>query len=102
MTDKIFFEETSSGMFVKKFLADKTFEEMDDFCYRIRDGILYLMQNVVKENRPNLSNQELLKLQKCIKNTNNFQVIKDFDKKLSAVRLDKNKSLRNAKDNFLI
>ena len=34
MTDKIFFEETSSGMFVKKFLADKTFEEMDDLKNR--------------------------------------------------------------------
>ena len=67
---------TIPGKFIKNpnfkyknnFLADKECKQVDIFCDRIRDGILNLIANVVKENRPNVSNQELPELQKC--NTN--------------------------------
>ena len=72
MTNKMFFEETKPGVFErnknvhiknKNFWADESFKEIDDFCYRLRDGITNIIENVQKESAENVSKNEFSALQ---------------------------------------
>ena len=60
--------------FKNKFWADEKDKELDNFYYKLGDGISNLMETVVKDNRSHLSNQELTELQKSILNKNVFRV----------------------------
>ena len=57
-----------------KFWAGEKDKELDDFYYKLGDGISNLMENVVKDNHSHLSNQELTELQKSILNKKIFRV----------------------------
>ena len=60
----MFFEEKEPGIFVrnknfhiknKNFWADENFKEIDDFCFRIRDGITNIIENVNIDAAENMS-----------------------------------------------
>ena len=88
MSNKVFFEETTPGTFVRNknfhikgnFWTDERYNEIDSFCYNIRDGIANLIngQNIVLKQ--NLSKQEFKELQKVIVNKNKVHVVNDTDK----------------------
>ena len=65
------------------------YNEIDTFCYNIRDGIANLIneQNIVLKQ--NLSKQEFKELQKVIVNKNEVHIVNDTDKNLGAAISDK-------------
>ena len=72
MTNNMFFEEKQPGVFErnknfhiknKNFWVDENYIEIDDFCFRLRDGITNIMENVNKESAENLSKNEFFALQ---------------------------------------
>ena len=71
--NKVYFTETTPGTFVrnKKFhtknnrWANEQYSEIDNFCYRIRDGIANLIDGNVKMLKQNLSNKKFNVLQKA-------------------------------------
>ena len=97
MTNKMFFEEKAPGVFVrnKNFhiknnnWMDGQYNEIDNFCFNIRDGITNLFENFPVETKCNLSNQEFFELQNIRDLKNKTEVINDSDKNLGAVMADK-------------
>ena len=72
MTNKMFFEETSPGNFERNktfriksnHWVDERYNEIDNFCFKLRDGITNLFEKFPMEIKQNLSNQEFLKSKK--------------------------------------
>ena len=97
MSNKVFFEETTPGTFVLNknfhiegnFWTDEKYNEIDTFCYNIRDGIANLIDGQSKVLKQNLCKQEFNELQKIIVNKNEVFVINDTDKNLGAAIADK-------------
>jgi len=98
MTNKMFFEETQPGVFERNknfhiknkiFWADDNFKEIDDFCFKLRDGITNIIENVTKESAENMSKNEFSALQNIMEAKNTKQIINDSDKNLGAVMADK-------------
>ena len=98
MTNKMFFEEKEPGVFVrnknfhiknKNFWADENFKEIDDFCFRLRDGITNIIENVNIDAAENMSKKEFSALQNVVEAKNENQIINDPDKNLGAVMADK-------------
>ena len=63
MTNKMFFEETKPGVFErnKNFhiknnrWVDAQYNEIDNFCFNLRDGILNIFEKYLLEVKQNLS-----------------------------------------------
>ena len=97
MTNKMFFEETKPGVFErnKNFhiksnrWVDAQYNEIDNFCFNLRDGILNIFENTNLEISKNLSDNEFFELLKLKNLKNKDQVINDSDKNLGAVMADK-------------
>ena len=97
MSNKVFFEETTPGTFVRNknfhiktgFWTDESYNDIDTFCYNIRDGIANLIDGQIKMLKQNLCKQEFKELQKIIVNKNEVHVINDTDKNLGAAIADK-------------
>ena len=97
MTNKMFFEETKPGVFERnKNLHIKSnrwvnaqYNEIDNFCFNLRDGILNIFEHVNLEVSKNLFDNEFSELLKLKKLKNKDQVINDSDKNLGAVKADK-------------
>ena len=97
MINKMFFEETKPGVFErnKNFhiksnrWVDAQYNEIDNFCFNLRDGILNIFENTNLEVSKNLSDNEFFELLKLKKLKNKDQVINDLDKNLGAVMADK-------------
>jgi hypothetical protein len=78
MTNKMFFEETKPGVFErnKNFhiksnrWVDAQYNEIDNFCFNLRDGILNIFENTNLEVSKNLSDNEFFELLK-LKNLKN-------------------------------
>ena len=93
----MFFEETEPGVFErnKNFhiksnrWVDEQYNEIDKFCFNLRDGIVNIFEKLPLEVRQNLSNIEFSELQKIRKLKNKEQVINDSDKNLGAIMADK-------------
>jgi len=93
MTNKMFFEETTPGVFIrnKKFgiknnwWASEHYREINEFCFKIRDGIAGIINAGNILNKQNLSKLEFSALQMLIaKRTTQEFVINDSDKNLGA------------------
>ena len=92
MTNKMFFEETTPGVFErnKNFhikshrWVDEQYNEIDHFCFKLRDGITNLFEKFPLEMKQNLSNNEFFELQKIRDMKNKTQVINDSDKKIGS------------------
>ena len=97
VSNKVVFEETTPSTFVinKNFLIKgnfwtaKMYNEIDSFCYNIRDGIANLIDGQSKVLKQNLCKQEFNELQKIIVNKNEVFVINDTDKNLGAAIAEK-------------
>ena len=97
MANKVFFEETIPGTFVKNknfhikgdFWTEERYNEIDCFCYNIRDGIANLIQEQNVVLKQNLSKQEFKALQKMIVTKNEIHVVNDTDKNLGVAISDK-------------
>ena len=100
MTNKMFFEETTPGVFIrnKKFgiknnwWASELYRVIDKFCFKIRDGIAGIIdaKNIRKLNVQNLSKLEFSALQMLIdKRKNQEFIINDSDKNLGAAAAEK-------------
>ena len=68
----MFFEETQPGVFErnknfhvknKNFRADESYKEIDNFCFKLRDGMTNIMENVYKESAGNMSKNKFSALQ---------------------------------------
>ena len=62
---------------------------IDNFCFKLRDGITNLFENFLLEIEQNLFNTEFFELQKVRDLKNKTQVINVSDKNLGAVMADK-------------
>ena len=71
------------------FWTDEIYNEIDTFCYNIRDGVANLIDGQIKKFKQNLCNQEFNELQKIIVNKNEVHVINDTDKNLGAAIAEK-------------
>ena len=69
--------------------VDAQYNEIDNFCFNLRDGILNIFENISLEVSKNLSDNEFFELLKLKKLKNKDQVINDSDKNLGAVMADK-------------
>ena len=74
MTNKMFFEETTPGVFVRNkfglknnWWASAQYKEIDKFCFKIRDGIANIIDSNNILNVQNLSKLEFSALQFLIK-----------------------------------
>ena len=79
------------------FWTDEQYNEIDHFCYNIRDGIANLIEGQMKFLKQNLCKQEFNKLQKIIVNKNEIHVINDTDKNLGAAIADKDEVIDECK-----
>ena len=68
---------------------DKTFKEIDNFCFRLRNGITNIIENINIDTAENMSKNEFSALQNVMEAKNKNQVINDSDKNLGAVMADK-------------
>ena len=97
MSNKAYFSETTPGTFVRdknfhikfNWWANEQYNEIDNFCFKLRDVITNLFENFPVETKCNLSNQEFFELQNISDLKNKTEVINDSDKNLGAVRADK-------------
>ena len=97
MSNKVYFTETTPGTFVKNknfhiknnWWANEQYNEIDNFCYNIRDGIANLIDGHNEMLKQNLSNKEFSELQKIVVNKNVVHVVNDTDKNLGAAVADK-------------
>ena len=98
LRNKMYFLETSPGIFCldkqfhlkNRFVAENTHNEVDVFCWQLRDGIIELIENQVKfDVRTNLSGKEKQAFHKFVTERNKIHVIIDTDKNLGPVNADK-------------
>ena len=75
LQNNMFFSETTPGTFCldkqfhlkKHFVAKDTYNEVDEFCWQLRDGIDNIVENTVKfDIQTNLSKKEQRELHKLI------------------------------------
>ena len=85
---------------------DEQYNEIDTFCYNIRDGIANLIDAQIKVLKQTLCKQEFNKYdmirlkmnsKKMIVNTNDVHVINDTDKNLVAAIADKEDVINECK-----
>ena len=69
--------------------VDEQYNEIDNFCFKLRDGITNPFENFPLETKQNLSNKEFFELQNIRNLKNKTKVINDSDKNLGAVMADK-------------
>ena len=98
LQNAMFFVEKEPGTFCldkqfrlkSYFVAKETFNEVDEFCWQLRDGINEMVENHVKfDCVSNLSKKERTALIKLIAEKNKIQVINDTDKNLGPANADK-------------
>jgi len=97
MNNKMFFEETTPGVFVRNrkfglknnWWASTQYKEIDEFCYKIRDGIANIIESKNILNVQNLSKLEFSGLQSLLKNPQQKFVFNDSDKNLGATVAEK-------------
>ena len=97
MTNKMFLEETVPGVFVRNrkfglknnWWASAQYKEIDEFCYKIRDGIANIIESKNILNVQNMSKLEFSAWQCLLKNPQQNFVINDSDKNLGAAVAEK-------------
>ena len=97
MSNKVYFTETTPGTFVRNknihiknnWWANEQNNEIDNFCYNLRDGIANLIDGHNEMLKQNLSNKEFNELQKIVVNKNVVHVVNDINKNLGAAVADK-------------
>jgi len=106
LQNKMFFTETSPGTFClqkqfqlkKHFVSRDTFNEIDEFCWQLRDGINEIIENQVKfDVNSNLSSMEKRALRKLITEKNKIHVVNDTDKNLGPANADKSDVIMECK-----
>ena len=78
MSNKMFFEETTLGTFVRNknfhiktnFWTDEQYNELDNFCYIVCNGVANLIDGQIKVFKQNLCKKECNEFQKIIINKN--------------------------------
>ena len=76
-------------------MAKNTFNEMDEFCWQLRDGINKVVENhSTYDSSFNLSTKENRALHKLIAEKNKVHVINDTDKNLGPANADKSDVIR--------
>ena len=102
----MFFSEITPGTFCldkqfhlkKHFVAPNTFNEVDEFCWQLRDGINDIVENIVKfDNTSNLRVKEKRALHTLITEKNKVHVVNDTDKNLGPANADKSDVIRECK-----
>ena len=102
----MFFVETTQGTyFLNKqfrlknyFVAKESANEIDEFCWQLRDGINDIVENVVQSDvSSNLSGKEKRALHKLIMEKNKIHVINDTDKNLGPANADKSDVIKECK-----
>ena len=87
----MFFAETTPGTFClnkqfhlkNHYVAKDTFNEVDEFCWQLRDGINDIVENQIKfDYSVNLSTKEKRALHKLIAEKNKVHVFNDTDKNI--------------------
>ena len=95
LQNSMFFVETTPGTFGRNkqfhlknyFVAKDTFNEVDEFCWQLRDGINEMVENHVKKDViSNLSFKEKKALRKLITEKNKIHVNNDMDKSRASKR----------------
>ena len=105
MTNKMFFEETNPGVFVRNpnfgiknnFWVPEQYKEINEFCFRIRDDIVELFESKNIFNKQNLSKQEFGALNSLFDKKNDEFIINDSDKNLGAAAAEKEDVIKECK-----
>ena len=93
-----FFLETSPGTYhlnnkfhlKSHFVSPETFNEVNEFCWLLRDGISNLVENYVKfDFTTNLCKKEKRALHTLVTEKNRVHVVNDTDKNLGPASADK-------------
>ena len=91
MQTSMFFSETSPGTYrfdnkfhlKSHFVPPETFNEVNEFCWLLRDGISDLVENIIKhDSSSNLGKKEKRALHTLVTEKNRIHVINDTDKNL--------------------
>ena len=106
MQNKMFFSESSPGTYQLNkqfhlktyFVSKETFNEVDEFCWLLRDGISDLVEKYVKfDSTTNLCKKEKRALHTLVTEKNRVHVINDTDKNLGPASADKSDVIRECK-----
>ena len=106
MQNKMFFSETSPGTFKLNkqfhlkthFVSKETFNEVDEFCWLLRDGISNLVEKFIKSDfSTNLCKKEKRALHTLVTEKNRVHVINDTDKNLGPANADKSDVIKECK-----
>ena len=102
----MFFVESTTGTYCLNkqfrlknyFVARESSNEIDEFCWQLRDGINDIVENLAKHDvTSNLSGKEKRALQKLITKKNKIHVINDTDKNLGPANADKSDVISECK-----
>ena len=102
----MFFSEISPGTYrldnkfhlKSHFVSPETFNEVNEFCWLLRDGISDLVENIIKhDSSSNLGKKEKRALHTLVTEKNRIQVINDTDKNLGPANADKSDVINECK-----
>ena len=106
MQNNMFFSETSPGTYhlnkkfhlKSHFVSPETFNEVNEFCWLLRDGINDLVEKFIKpDSTSNLGKKEKRALHKLVTEKNRVHVINDTDKNLGPANADKSDVINECK-----
>ena len=106
MHNGMFFSEISPGTYrldnkfhlKSHFVSPETFNEVNEFCWLLRDGISDLVENIIKhDSSSNLGKKEKRALHTLVTEKNRIHVINDTDKNLGPANADKSDVINECK-----
>ena len=106
LQNSLFFVETTPGTYCLNkqfrlknyFVARESSNEIDEFCWQLRDGINDIVEKLAKHDvSSNLSGKEKRALHKLITEKNKIHVINDTDKNLGPANADKSDIIKECK-----
>ena len=106
MQNTMFFSETSLGTYrlnnkfhlKSHFVLPETFNEINEFCWLLRDGASDLVEKFVKSDfSTNLCKKEKRALHTLVTQKNRVHVINDTDKNLGPANADKSDVIKECK-----
>ena len=106
MQNSMFFSETSLEMYCldnqfnlkSHFVLPETFNEVNEFCWLLRDGISNLVEKFIKSDfSTNLCKKEKRALHTLVTEKNRVHVINDTDKNLGPANADKSDGIKECK-----
>ena len=104
--NSMFFSDISPGTyrldnkfhFKSHFVSPETFNEVNEFCWLLRDGISELVEKCTKhDSSSNLGKKEKRALHKMVTEKNRVHVINDTDKNLGPANVDKSDVINECK-----